>query len=418
MNHSDIQSRMAGYLDGELALGERALFDAHLDQCEPCSRELAEMRSTIGLLRRLPTPEPPPDLVDQVMRRIAEGEGRPTWLGRMSDAVSQILAPRFMIPATALAAGLALTFIPGDLPLRLQDLGRASRNPEVAALIPASSSGAVRDGAGRTLNRSQTAGGTRLEVRIESNARGSSPVAGADSSGLLAVGGRLAPRHSSLHGPVQDGSGSFLYRVANEPLGPLRRQTRNGASDFVMRAEDPLSGRSQAPTDPRAGLGLFAVAPTREGPYLGASAVSSQDLGISVYQWRWSDGSSPLSMSRVSAQKTASGLVARRQAEATSGDVELSKTERRRRKLDERLRFLLQDPPGFARGFAAVGLAERELWLRELAVRADEVGEVDRGRRVLSTSGDPTARELAEDFSRSLRQGKASWAEVDIESAP
>ena len=59
MNHSDIQSRMANYLEGELALGDRALFDGHLDSCESCSGELSEMRATINLLRRLPTPEPP-----------------------------------------------------------------------------------------------------------------------------------------------------------------------------------------------------------------------------------------------------------------------------------------------------------------------------------------------------------------------
>ena len=34
MNHSDIQARMADYLDGELNLDKRALFDGHLDHCE------------------------------------------------------------------------------------------------------------------------------------------------------------------------------------------------------------------------------------------------------------------------------------------------------------------------------------------------------------------------------------------------
>ena len=59
MNHSDIQGRMADYLEGELSLGNRALFDAHLDGCGDCSRDLSAMRETIGLLRSLPAPEPP-----------------------------------------------------------------------------------------------------------------------------------------------------------------------------------------------------------------------------------------------------------------------------------------------------------------------------------------------------------------------
>ena len=46
MNHSDIQNRMADYLEGDLSLSKRALFDAHLDACTECARELSEMRGT------------------------------------------------------------------------------------------------------------------------------------------------------------------------------------------------------------------------------------------------------------------------------------------------------------------------------------------------------------------------------------
>ena len=56
MNHVETHSHMADYLEGDLDLTKRALLDAHLDACDSCSREFAEMRGTIGLLRGLPDP--------------------------------------------------------------------------------------------------------------------------------------------------------------------------------------------------------------------------------------------------------------------------------------------------------------------------------------------------------------------------
>ena len=138
---------MADYLEGDLPLGKRALFDAHLAQCPDCSSELAEMRGTIALLRRLPTPEPPADLTDNVMRRIAAGEGKPglldhleRWIG---DLRSLLVAPNFAVPASALAAGLAVVFVTADGGRSLPGFGatspvvqvpRAEKRPKEAAL--------------------------------------------------------------------------------------------------------------------------------------------------------------------------------------------------------------------------------------------------------------------------------------------
>lgn len=118
MNHSDIQNRMADYLEGDLSLRKRALFDAHLDTCPDCSSELGEMRRTIALLRRLPTPQAPADLADNVMRRIAEGEGQPGWIDHIERWFGEfralVLAPGLVLPATALAAGLTLVLLTAD----------------------------------------------------------------------------------------------------------------------------------------------------------------------------------------------------------------------------------------------------------------------------------------------------------------
>jgi hypothetical protein len=99
-----VKRHLADYLEGDLDLEARAIFDAHLDQCEPCAREVAEMQQTIRLLRLLPEPEPPPMIAADVMRRIRAGEAEPSFLGRIGQWLGAVLEPNFVLPASAIAA--------------------------------------------------------------------------------------------------------------------------------------------------------------------------------------------------------------------------------------------------------------------------------------------------------------------------
>ncbi len=54
MNHADVRNRMADYLEGDLSLDRRAVFDAHLDGCAECRSEMEELRAIPRLLGRLP----------------------------------------------------------------------------------------------------------------------------------------------------------------------------------------------------------------------------------------------------------------------------------------------------------------------------------------------------------------------------
>jgi hypothetical protein len=110
VNHSDVRNHMADYLEGDLALERRALFDAHLDECPECSDEIGAMRSTIALLRELPDPEAPAQLANDVMRRIRNGEARAGWLDRLRDVSASLLDPRVLAPTSAamLALGIVL----------------------------------------------------------------------------------------------------------------------------------------------------------------------------------------------------------------------------------------------------------------------------------------------------------------------
>ena len=94
MNHGDVKRHLADYLEGDLDLDARAILDAHLDHCEACAREVAEMQQTIQLLRLLPEPEPPPMIAADVMRRIRAGEAEPGVFGRIGRWFGAVLEPR------------------------------------------------------------------------------------------------------------------------------------------------------------------------------------------------------------------------------------------------------------------------------------------------------------------------------------
>ena len=101
MNCARVRSHLGDHLEGDLDLRSRTRVDEHLGRCASCARELSELRSTVGLLRSLPAPQPPAELANEVMRRINSGEGRT----QQSPAVIRnLFGPRV---AAALAAGLA-----------------------------------------------------------------------------------------------------------------------------------------------------------------------------------------------------------------------------------------------------------------------------------------------------------------------
>ena len=131
MNHSDVQTRMADYLDGELALDTRAVFDAHLDGCSSCARELSELQQTISLLRSLPAPQTPPDLAENVIARVRAGEGRSAWQDFSDRVAAWLTPPRLVVPATVLAAAAGVFVVSGGQLAGLDETSAAE--PQVIA---------------------------------------------------------------------------------------------------------------------------------------------------------------------------------------------------------------------------------------------------------------------------------------------
>ncbi len=142
MTHRDVKRHLADYLEGDLGLAERALVDAHLDQCEDCAREVVEIQRTIRLLQMMPEPETPPMIAANVMRRIRAGESQPGFFNEMIRRITSVLEPSFVLPASAVAAAaLVVAVLPHPNPSDLAALwggaslvgegGEGSRSPQV-----------------------------------------------------------------------------------------------------------------------------------------------------------------------------------------------------------------------------------------------------------------------------------------------
>jgi anti-sigma-K factor RskA len=104
---------------------ERAAFARHLEQCEPCAQEVAELRATAARLGAAMAEEPPPDLKPRVMAAMHATRQVPprTRSAQHERHRPPSRAPRWAVGvATAAAAiGLAVGAVSGYLALSTQD---------------------------------------------------------------------------------------------------------------------------------------------------------------------------------------------------------------------------------------------------------------------------------------------------------
>jgi anti-sigma factor RsiW len=73
--HAGIIDHLEEYLGGHLPASALDRFQAHLETCGQCRREVDEIRESVGLLASLKPAsavEPPPSFVAQVMETVAE----------------------------------------------------------------------------------------------------------------------------------------------------------------------------------------------------------------------------------------------------------------------------------------------------------------------------------------------------------
>jgi len=130
MNCGQIRACLGDYLEGDLDRSAHAQVDEHLEACANCANELQELRSTVALLRSLPSLTSPAGLVDDVMRRIEDGEGRRQ---RFSFSARRLADPRLALPLAAGIAGILVIAGVYDLPVGQTKPATVVQSAELAA---------------------------------------------------------------------------------------------------------------------------------------------------------------------------------------------------------------------------------------------------------------------------------------------
>lgn len=83
-NHREMQRRLAAYCGGDLEPTERQQLEQHLADCPACRAELADLQTTVRLLRSTPEVEPPPWLTGRIMAHLTEQQrAKSSWLQRL-----------------------------------------------------------------------------------------------------------------------------------------------------------------------------------------------------------------------------------------------------------------------------------------------------------------------------------------------
>lgn len=355
MNHAETHSHMADYLEGDLDLTRRALLDAHLDACDGCSQEFAEMRSTIGLLRGLESPEPPPFLVETVMRRIRDGEGRVRFPDRVREFVASLTRPQVVLPATALALGLML--VTGSIApsaFSLLGFGKGVQSaPPVAQ--------------GRALPPERSLQVVRVpQMRVN----GPPPIVG------------RAPR-ITITLPTRGSNGRTLVRTHSVPR---THSVSNGGAGSPV-ATQSITRWSPSLQKPGGGFSRDLLSPPVGNPIARASGAEMVTLSGSV-----------LSTDATSAHATDAERAARRETE-----------------LDRRLQYMMRRPLFFSAEFARYSIAEQEIWVRNLAWRARELGRGSEVIEGLRATNNRLALQLATAFAAELRWvNQAARAEMAV----
>jgi cytoskeletal protein RodZ len=82
-SHGDILRRLSAYCGGDLEPAERQLVELHLAECPTCRAELADLQTTLHLVRTTPEIDPPPWMTTRIMALIREQQTeKKSWLQR------------------------------------------------------------------------------------------------------------------------------------------------------------------------------------------------------------------------------------------------------------------------------------------------------------------------------------------------
>jgi len=106
MNCQNAKPLISEYIDNSLSARDTWELDKHFAECNPCARQLNEMRETVSVLAAAPRFEVPNDFMAKLQGRLSALEPetpRQTWLTNLRE----FFRPGFIRPAWGAALGTA-----------------------------------------------------------------------------------------------------------------------------------------------------------------------------------------------------------------------------------------------------------------------------------------------------------------------
>jgi hypothetical protein len=128
-----MESKLAGMLLDPAAAPAKVR--AHVEQCENCQGELAELQATMALLDTWKSPEPTPYFLTRLDARMreerqAEPEG---WLARLRDRLT--FGPAMHVRPLAAMALAVVLLVGGGAYLGINDMDQTAGQPAQAAVV-------------------------------------------------------------------------------------------------------------------------------------------------------------------------------------------------------------------------------------------------------------------------------------------
>jgi hypothetical protein len=178
MTCPEVRELLSALLDGAVSVAERQAIEAHLPACAECRRELAELRETVALLKRLPPVHAPAGFVD----RVVETAYRPSWPHRVADALFRPLRVKLPLEAAAVVlVGISAVYVYQHAPEVQQVARQETRESPPAtsppAAPPAPSSGGELSQAPRASDDASApqSGVAELDAKREPSAPAATP---------------------------------------------------------------------------------------------------------------------------------------------------------------------------------------------------------------------------------------------------
>ena len=133
MTCTELESILADYLDGTLALSERAALELHAAECAGCSEFMAEVTNGANLLKKLDPVEPPPALITRIAYQAPLGrlrdpfERQTPWTRFAAKWLQPMLQPRLVMGISMTV--LSFTMLERCTGVKVERVQAADLNP-------------------------------------------------------------------------------------------------------------------------------------------------------------------------------------------------------------------------------------------------------------------------------------------------